>query len=325
VVFRECSWLPTVLAMLSRRPSPEHQEAVARRLALLSAELAGVREDSVVPEAPPPDEPAYALPMTHTRVPQPRASPPDDTAPDHVSDEPPPVPQPGRHASRRPARRTGLVPATLRGRTALGPAQLALVAVMVVIGLAVTGWWVVRGQARTVVAAEAPAPVAGLATPVESETDPVSVTSPSASDTGATVTVDVTGKVRRPGIVVLDSGSRVVDALKAAGGVRPGVDTGSLNLARVLVDGEQIVVGVPVATGVNGMPMPSASPGGALVNLNTATQTELESLPEVGPVTAQSILAWRSEHGAFSSVDELLEVDGIGDATLATIAPHVTV
>ena len=61
------------------------------------------------------------------------------------------------------------------------------------------------------------------------------------------------------------------------------------------------------------------------MNLNTATESELDTLPEVGPVTAQSILAWRDEHGGFTAVDELLEVDGIGDATLARIAPHVTV
>jgi competence protein ComEA len=94
----------------------------------------------------------------------------------------------------------------------------------------------------------------------------------------------------------------------------------------VLVDGEQILVGVPAPAGLAAAAAPSAgAPAGPLVNLNTATQAELESLPEVGPVTAQSILQWRSEHGRFSSVDELLEVDGIGDATLGKLAPYVTV
>jgi competence protein ComEA len=140
------------------------------------------------------------------------------------------------------------------------------------------------------------------------------------------VTVDVAGKVRRPGIAVLDAGARVVDALKAAGGARPGVDLSGLNLARVLVDGEQILVGVPAPVGLAASAAPSAgAPGGPLVNLNTATETELDGLPEVGPVTAQAILSWRDEHGGFSSVDELLEVDGIGDATLAKLAPLVTV
>ena len=141
------------------------------------------------------------------------------------------------------------------------------------------------------------------------------------------ITVDVAGKVRRPGIAVLDAGARVVDALRAAGGARRGVDLSSLNLARPLVDGEQILVGEPAAVAP---PVTGPSPGppgvpGALVNLNLAGQAELETLPEVGPVTAQAILAWRDEHGGFTDVAELLEVDGIGDATLAQITPYVTI
>ncbi len=127
---------------------------------------------------------------------------------------------------------------------------------------------------------------------------------------------------------MLDAGARVIDALEAAGGARPGVDLTSLNLARLLVDGEQIVVGVAAPTGVAGAAAcrsHRAPPTGPLVNLNTADQALLETLPEVGPVTAEAILAWRTEHGGFTAVDELLEVDGIGDATLATITPHVTV
>uniref|UniRef100_UPI0016042D48 ComEA family DNA-binding protein n=1 Tax=Nocardioides pelophilus TaxID=2172019 RepID=UPI0016042D48 len=132
-----------------------------------------------------------------------------------------------------------------------------------------------------------------------------------------------------PGIVVLDAGARVVDALAAAGGERTGVDLSSLNLARVLVDGEQIVVGAPRGTvpAVPAVPGGTAPPGApvALVNLNTASQAELETLPDVGPVTALAILAWREAHGGFTSVDELLEVDGIGEATLSNLAPYVTV
>jgi competence protein ComEA len=148
-----------------------------------------------------------------------------------------------------------------------------------------------------------------------------------ASPTG-TVVVDVTGKVRRPGIATLPLGSRVVDALEAAGGARPGVRLGTLNLARVLTDGEQVVVGVTAPAGVAasaaGAPAPGSGATTPMVNLNSATQAELEELPGVGPVTAQSILAFRTEHGAFTAVDELLEVSGIGDATLAKIAPYVT-
>ncbi len=88
------------------------------------------------------------------------------------------------------------------------------------------------------------------------------------------------------------------------------------------------MVGVAVPTGVAGAtagPIPPGATTGPLVNLNTADQALLETLPDVGPVTAEAIIAWRTEHGGFTAVDELLEVDGIGDATLATITPHVTV
>lgn len=274
--------------MPTRRPSAEHQDTVSRRLSLLSA------------DPPPPG-------------PEPAGAPA------------PPVPVPGRHASRRP-------------RFDLGPPQLAVVAVLVALGLAVTCWWVVRGEPERV---EAPVvDPAAVATPL-AEMSPVAAPasgpvpgsvpvsdspSPSAEES---VTVDVAGKVRRPGIVVLDAGARVVDALEAAGGARPGVDLSSLNLARLLVDGEQVLVGVPAPAGVAAAaePLPAATAGPVvgLVDLNTAGQVELEALPEVGPVTAAAILAWRDEHGGFTAVDELLEVSGIGDATLAQVAPYVTV
>lgn len=141
--------------------------------------------------------------------------------------------------------------------------------------------------------------------------------------------VDVAGKVRRPGIVELAAGSRVVDAIRAAGGARPWVDLSSLNLARLLTDGEQILVGLPQLSAITPTTPGSTSSAGAVpaapINLNTATQQQLEELPGVGPVTALAILAWRSEQGAFTSVDELLEVSGIGDATLADIRPFVSV
>lgn len=314
--------------MRTSRPSPEHQEAVSRRLAQLSAELATVRrpaaDDDAWADAVPESAPEPEEWLGHTRVRAERLPAPwPDLVPDPVPDpvpEPPQVPVPGRHASRRAGRvLADAVPETLRGRLTLGPAQLSVVALLVALGLAVTCWWVVRAQPAAVSAPVVSTPAATLAalTPAGSA-EPV-------VDAG-TVTVDVTGKVRRPGIVVVDAGSRVVDALEAAGGARHGVDLSGLNLARVLVDGEQIVVGMPAPTGLaaSAVPMPGA-PGGPLVNINTADQTELESLPEVGPVTAQAIIAWRTEHGAFSAVDELLEVDGIGDATLGQLAPYVTV
>jgi competence protein ComEA len=218
----------------------------------------------------------------------------------------------------------------------LGPAQLAVVAVVVAVGLAITCAWLVRGSAEP--ASElAAAPARGLVTasPAAQSLDEQSLDEPAdggptaAAATPGTVTVDVAGKVRHPGIAVLDAGARVVDALAAAGGARAGADLTGLNLARLLVDGEQVVVGEPAPSGVAAAaaPTPGATPGGpaTLVNLNTATETELDTLPEVGPVTAASILAWRDEHGGFTSVDELLEVDGIGEVTLDRVAPYVTV
>lgn len=155
------------------------------------------------------------------------------------------------------------------------------------------------------------------------------------------MTVDVEGAVRRPGIVVLPTGSRVVDAIRAAGGAPHRRTLGGLNLAAVLGDGQQIVVGTGTgaatgagsATGGAGSATGGASTGttpqgpvpGALVDLNTATAEELDTLPGVGPVTAQSILTWRQQNGGFTSVDELLSVSGIGPATLAKLTPYVTV
>lgn len=270
--------------MRRSQSSSEHAEAVSRRLATLSAELAAVRGE---PDA-----------STHTRVREP-------------FDAPPPVvlPVPGRHASRRMS----------IGGLQLGPVHLAVVAVAAALAVGLASWWAVRDQAEAVPVAvtSAPSPLASVS---PAEVEPSVATG---SDSSAELVVDVAGKVRRPGIAVLPAGSRVVDALKAAGGARPGVDLTSLNLARPVVDGEQILVGVAPVPGVAGN-LSTPSSGESLVNLNTADQTTLETLPGVGPVTAESIIAWRADSGGFTSVDELLEVDGIGEATLEDLAPLVT-
>ncbi len=286
---------------------------MSRRLAQLSADVAAARSEPAVAPAAGGD-----WWEGHTRLaPQPAL----EVVPEGVpAPLPPLVPMPGRHAARRPV---SLLPETLRGRVRLGAAQLAVVAVLVALGLGVTAWWVLRAEPGPPTA-----PVGAPSAPADGLVSiaPEPAPSGSAAAAGGRLTIDVAGKVRRPGIAVLDSGARVVDAIKAAGGARPGVDLSSLNLARLLVDGEQIVVGLPAPAGP---PMAAPAPGapsatGPLVNLNLATQAELETLPQVGPVTAQAILAWRDQHGQFSDVAELLEVDGIGDATLAQITPHVT-
>ena len=218
----------------------------------------------------------------------------------------------------------------------MGAAQLTVVAVAVALALGVTAWWVVRadrsGTPVPALAASSPGPTGSpdaLVTPVADAAGPAPA-SPTAS-ASASLVVDVTGKVRRPGIVTLPVGSRVVDALEAAGGARRGVRLDGLNLARVLTDGEQIVVGVPAPGGVAApaASAPTAAAGGAagpatMVNINTADESQLETLPGVGPVTAQKILQWRTDNGPFSAVDDLLDVSGIGEATLAEMAPFVT-
>ncbi len=156
------------------------------------------------------------------------------------------------------------------------------------------------------------------------------------------VLVHVVGHVAAPGVVELLPGARVVDAVDAAGGLTPGADPGSVNMARVVVDGEQVWVGAPgeepppgwLAGAGRGGPTTGAGAGvgatgteavTAPVDLNRATQAELEELPGIGPVTAGRILAWREEHAGFTAVEELLEVSGIGDRTLEQLAPLVTV
>ncbi|WAU79717.1 ComEA family DNA-binding protein [Streptomyces sp. Qhu-G9] len=144
---------------------------------------------------------------------------------------------------------------------------------------------------------------------------------------GTAIVVDVSGKVREPGIHRLPAGSRVEDALKAAGGVRPGTDTEGLNRARFLVDGEQVVVGAPATVAGPGAAGTAGGTGGtaaggaasAPVALNTATLEQLDTLPGVGPVLAQHIVDYRTQHGGFRSVDELREVNGIGDRRFADL------
>jgi competence protein ComEA len=140
--------------------------------------------------------------------------------------------------------------------------------------------------------------------------------------------VAVGGKVRKPGLVRLPAGARVADALDAAGGPEPGVDVAMLNLARKVVDGELIMVGVTPSPGVAVPAGPAgtgAAAAGGLVNLNTATLADLDTLPGVGPVLAQRILDAREAQGGFKAVSELRKVDGIGDARYEQLKDLVTV
>ncbi|NKQ53820.1 ComEA family DNA-binding protein [Amycolatopsis sp. K13G38] len=145
----------------------------------------------------------------------------------------------------------------------------------------------------------------------------------------SSLVISVVGKVRAPGLVTVPAGARVADALRAAGGAVDGTDVSALNLARKLTDGEQLYVGVPAPAGAQpGVVAPDASSGGAgsgKVNLNTATQEQLDSLPGVGEVTAKRIIDWRAQHGTFTSVEQLQEVDGIGTTRFSRLRDQVTV
>jgi competence protein ComEA len=177
--------------------------------------------------------------------------------------------------------------------------------------------------------ASASAPSSRARTRATTNAPPATTTS---SGAVAEVVVDVAGDVVRPGVVHQPSGARVTDALAAAGGARPDADLGRLNLAAKLVDGEHLAVSkvgepAPAAPGAGGAPDDSggAPTSDAPLDLNAATQAQLEALPGIGPSLAQAIIAERDRSGGFRSVDDLRRVRGIGDARFAQIAPLVRV
>jgi competence protein ComEA len=266
--------------------------------------------------------------------PAPPGAPPDPPAGNWAEDEPPLDPAPGRWRSALADR----LPASLRG-AAVDPAlrgalSLGLVALLAALVAVVLAW---RSAPTPVpVPVAAPAVVANSAPAAISPAPPAAPgpTSAGPAATGAAgLVVDVAGKVRRPGVVTVPSGARVADALQQAGGALPGTDTSALSLARKLVDGEQILVtGKPgtapaPAGGAPAGASPSqgtssaataaegASPATGPIDLNTATVDQLDGLPGVGPVLAGRILAWRTEHNGFTSVDQLREVKGLGGKT----------
>lgn len=243
-----------------------------------------------------------------------------------------------------------------RRRFAVAPAgAIALISVGV-IACVIAGFGLLRND--DVVPTVAFPSSAGPSTSIPSHAAASSAAVPSdaaPSAAPAQIVVSVVGLVRKPGLVRLAPRSRVADALSSAGGAREGADTTSLNLAQVLGDGDQVLVGYAskdgnaslrsavVAAGV-GRPGPSSPPTagdapesgtgttgsgsasgtGGKVDLNTASAEQLDALPGVGPVTAKAIIDWRSQHGKFTSVDQLGEVDGIGPARLAKLRDLVT-
>lgn len=144
------------------------------------------------------------------------------------------------------------------------------------------------------------------------------------------VLVHVVGEVQRPGVYELAEGSRVLAAIEAAGGATDTAALTAVNLARILVDGEQLVIPNAEAAASAAAPAapagatPGTAPAGGLVSLNTADQAALETLPRVGPALAARIVAWRSANGGFQSIDQLLNVSGIGQKTFEQLQEHVT-
>ena len=263
-------------------------------------------------------------------------------------------PPPGRHRRPRPPGPALLaLPSALRGARVGGPrAAIAGMVAVVLVAAAVFGVRVAwaraasapetvpqpgsTAQQASAVASRSGVPggFAGAAADGRASGGPTATATDAA---GAEVVVHVVGQVKRPGVVVLAVGARVRDAVAKAGGARAGADLGALNLARPLVDGEQLRVprpgeapspvdaGSPGGPGGTGAAGGSGGGAGVGVNLNTANQSVLEELPGVGPVLAQRIIDWRTEHGRFTSVDELAEVSGIGEKMFAQLQGKVTV
>lgn len=253
------------------------------------------------------------------------------------------------------------------GGWSFGSSQLAVIAVIVLLGLGLAGWSVLRarpvalasgassdGTTATGAAPRSTAGPSGAGTVGPSAGGPTAVPAQASAASPTTssesmIQVHVLGAVRHPGVVRLAAGSRVQDALDRAGGTKKSAHLGDLNLAQPLADGQQIFIArhggrsevrepatVPAGPSGSGPPGAPAAPGssatgestaapGQVVNLNTATTDELDQLPGIGPVTAQKIIDWRTQHGRFNAVEELQEVDGIGPKTYADLASMVTV
>ncbi len=218
-----------------------------------------------------------------------------------------------------------------------GRAGAIALGVVGVVAVLVTVFTLIRDKTPPVVSAKLP--------PVEmvSSARPTPNATSAAAPDGPVV-VSVVGLVHKPGLVTLAPGARIADALTAAGGALDGADLMGLNMARRVVDGEQIIVGIAAPPGeptsmgssVASEPSTAASAGGpptsgsasapgGLVDLNTATLEQLDTLPGVGPVTAAAIVAWRDANGSFTSVDQLADIDGIGPARLEKLRAQVHV
>ena len=267
--------------------------------------------EAVVEVEPPHFEPDDPLPRAPSRAkPLPELAPPQEDDSAEAIEDDSVEPRFGRAGMLRLAR-----------------GHVGVLGVIIVVALVFTGSRLMAAQGHEVDAAPA--------TPSLSAAQP-SVT-PSPTPSPRQIWVHVLGAVASPGVVGLPEGSRVADAIAAAGGLLPDADPAELNLAQPLPDGAQLIigtVGAPRGELRVGDAQSAASGGGAgasegggqpTLNLNTATQAQLETLPGIGPATASKIIAWREANGGFTRVEELQEVDGIGPKTYAQLEPLVHV
>jgi competence protein ComEA len=209
--------------------------------------------------------------------------------------------------------------------------QRVAIAVIALLALAAGGLLRLHAAPRAIDPPTPPAVAQALPRVSGGDRDGAPASRVGSAPTGGEIAVDVVGRVRRPGLVRLPAGSRVVDAIQATGGTAPGAELEAVNLARRIVDGEQIRVprhGEPVAApaGSGGTGGVAAQPGtpGAPLDLNSASAEQLDALPGVGEVTADRIIAYRTAH-PFTSVDDLRLVPGIGDRRFEVLKDLVTV
>ncbi|WP_029429607.1 ComEA family DNA-binding protein [Blastococcus sp. URHD0036] len=279
-------------------------DLIRARLRLLLSE--GQRNGGWLPDDLPDEDPGDPFPPPWAPTPAPDAPRPVGSAagePDAAEEDALPEGI-GRH--RAPGSAVRMAP----GR----PGVRALLVAALAGALVLVGWtWL--GQPRA-------EPVDGEPVVSSSQPPPAAPSVGTAAETAPTVTVSVVGQVIRPGLVVLPGGSRVADAVAAAGGFAPGVDPAAVNLAAVVTDGQQIAVGSGAVGGGPGAAPPVA---GGRVSLNSATVADLDALPGIGPVLAQRIVDHRAQNGPFTAVDELEDVPGIGPATFDELVDLVAV
>ncbi|MFE3071704.1 helix-hairpin-helix domain-containing protein [Streptomyces sp. NPDC059247] len=303
-----------------------------RRAAVVPGDGTRHRGDALFPGAAP-------SPGT---VPSPGAARSPGTVPQETAAEPvrgtPEEPEAWQRGSPPGARRRlaalrERTPVWVQTRCGLEPRTLAALTVVLVVAGGLAGGYFWTGRPEPVRAPDLVRAAASMAPPAPELVPRAGAEAGrgalpargGANQGGAKVIVDVGGKVHRPGVLTLPAGSRVADALRAAGGAKENTDLTGLNRARVLLDGEQVLVGLPGISAPGPGPGSGAGNGGPGVplSLNTATVEQLDGLPGVGPVLAGHIVDHRTEHGGFRSVGELREVNGIGERRFADLEPLV--